>query len=198
MRRLIVGLLFAFSVSAVQADYCLSWVNPTENTDGSPLTNHAGTMLWCIPVANTYGAPHVIDDPTVTSYFKEWPSPSGDWKCKLRAFNSDGVESADSNEVLFTLLDQDGDGNPEVVGTDGSCTFQPPIVVPPIPTSPATLKITRKGYYTITDPDGGLVLDGQGDIRQVTSRDKAYEHITKLAFGIYTINPPLYEVDWSN
>jgi len=194
MRGLIIGLLLAFS-GAAQADYCLSWIAPTENTDGTPLTNLAGYKLWCIPADRVYGNPQLFPA-DVTEYKKEWPSPDGDWKCAVSAFNSDGVDSAKA-EILFTLLDQDGDGNPEVVGTDGSCTFQPPIIVPPIPGKPATLKITRKGYYTITDPDGDPVLTPEGGIRRTTTQDKAYEYITQLDFGVYTINPPPYEVVWN-
>ena len=194
MRGLILGVLLALS-GAAQADYCFSWVAPTENTDGTPLTDLAGYKLWCIPADRTYGNPNLLPG-NQTEYKKVWPSPDGDWKCAISAFNTAGTDS-EIVEILFTLEDQNGDGNPEVVGTDGSCTFQPPIVVPPIPGKPATLKITRKGYYTITDPIGQPVLTPDGDIRQTTSQDKAYEYITQLEYGIYTINPPPYEVVWN-
>ena len=91
------------------AGYTVTWVAPTENTDGSPLTDLAGYKLWCLYAENDYGNPAIIP-PEDTRYVKDWAGP-GDWKCKMRAFNTAGVDSADSQEVFFTLVDTDGDGN---------------------------------------------------------------------------------------
>jgi len=56
------------------------------------------------------------------------------------------------------------------------------------------MKITRKGYYTITGPDGELLQRDSGTL-QVTSRDECYEHITEdEREGVYTIHPPKREV----
>lgn len=58
------------------------------------------------------------------------------------------------------------------------------------------MQIVRKGYYTITGPDGALLLKPDGATRQVTSRDECYERITEDGrAGKFTINTPNYEVD---
>ena len=80
------------------------------------------------------------------------------------------------------------------------------------------MKITRKGYYTITGP-GGLLTKPDGSTRQSTNRDDCYEYITQDAENqenvfdpeswdpesfdfdslspeafVYRIHPPEYEV----
>jgi len=62
------------------------------------------------------------------------------------------------------------------------------------------MKITRKGYFTITDPDGELLTKPDGTTRQVTNKDEAFERILEKAQadmwpGKYYIHPPLTEVD---
>jgi len=57
------------------------------------------------------------------------------------------------------------------------------------------VKITRKGYYTITGPDGVLLEREAGKVLQVTSRDECYEWITEdEREGVYTIHAPQREV----
>jgi len=57
------------------------------------------------------------------------------------------------------------------------------------------MKITRKGYYTITGPDGDLLWRDDKLLR-VTSRDEAYEQITEDGRGgTFTIKCPDREVD---
>lgn len=195
MKHTLLALCMLIAVfSNVKADYTITWTPPTENTDGSPLTDLAGYDLWCIPEANTYGTPMVIDDPQQTSYFKFWPSPAGDWKCKMRAFNEGGQRSDDSPEIFFTLFDVDGDGNPEVVKPGAPDPDDPDAIVP---TRVNSLEITRKGYWVIEGPDGELLQKADGSTRQVTSRDEAYEYITQDGRdGTFTILPPTYEVEW--
>jgi len=189
--RWLVALLFSFGVA--QADYTITWTPPTENTDGSPLTDLAGYDLWCIPEANTYGNPLIIDDPQQTSYFKFWPSPAGDWKCKMRSFNESGQRSEDSSEIFFTLVDIDGDGNPEVLKPGAPDPHDPDN----IQIRSNAMEITRKGYYTIVSPDGDLLTKPDGSTRQCTSRDECYEYITKDGRpGVFTLNTPTFEVKY--
>lgn len=191
------------------ADYTVTWTAPTENTDGTTLTDLDGFKLWCIPAfeadgvtRRTYGQPS-IHPATATSYFKFWPSPAGEWVCKMRAFNSAGVDSADSPEIFFTLVDLDGDGNPEV-----SSGVIPPLV----PGSPNAViltcpdaepggcrsnefTVTRSGYFTITGPDGTWLLKPDGSTRNLTTREEAFEYISKDGrSGEFVINPPPYTV----
>jgi hypothetical protein len=58
------------------------------------------------------------------------------------------------------------------------------------------VKITRSGYYTITGPDGDLLTKPDGLLRQVTSRDEAYERITEDGReGRFTMHCPERYVD---
>jgi hypothetical protein len=58
------------------------------------------------------------------------------------------------------------------------------------------VKITRSGYYTITGPDGELLTKLDGSLRQVTSRDEAYERITEDGrIGKFTMHCPDRYVD---
>lgn len=183
----LIPLLF---ISPAFAGYTVTWTPPTENTDGSPLTDLAGYKLWCLYAENDYGNPAILPA-DATEYVKDWAGP-GDWKCKMRAFNEAGVDSADSTEVFFTLIDTDGDGNGHTAGNE-----PPPIDIPPPAGRSNIFSVTRKGYYTITGPDGEWLLKSDGSTRQVTTRDEAYEWITKDGrSGTFTINPPPYEVKW--
>lgn len=184
MKKLILALGFLLSAAA-SADYTVTWV-PGPAVEGAPVD---AFLLWCIPVDRTYGAPNVLPA-DARSYTQEWPGPAGDWKCKMRSRSGD-VESADSEEVFFTLADLDGDGNNEVAGDD-----PPPIDIPP-PSAPRVMTITRKGYYTITGPDNALLLKPDGSTRQVTSRDEAFEYTSQDGrLGVFTINQPPIEVEW--
>jgi hypothetical protein len=53
------------------------------------------------------------------------------------------------------------------------------------------MRVTRKGYYKIVDPDGNLLRRPDGRILQVTSRDECYEWITESKIdGDFTIYCP--------
>lgn len=221
---MVVSALLWAGCSVAQADYTACWTPPTENTDGTPLTDLDGYKLWAIPVANTYGTPmilpvtpqtqcapdlqedcHFIKPTGQGCYFKYWPSPAGDWKMKMKAFNAAGVDSADSAEVLFTLIDADGDGNPgidEDVPIIVTFPGAPDIIVECPLTAPGECRlnsftVTRKGFYTISGPDGVWLTRPDGATRQVTTRDEAYEWISRDGRGgKFIINPPPYEVSY--
>lgn len=193
MKGIIFAIIYTFS-TVVYSGYELNWTPPTENTDGTPLTDLAGYDVWCIPESSTYGNPLIIDDPQQVRLVKDWASPAGPWKCKMRAFNTAGQRSADSTEVLWTCVDPDGDGN---------CDVLKPLA--PDPDNPGAglvvrsnaMEITRKGYYTITSPDGDELLKPDGTPRRCTSRDECYEYITKDGrAGAFYINQPPYEIKY--
>ena len=190
IKTIIFTLIYSFSILA-QAGYTVTWVPPTENTDGSPLTDLAGYKLWCLYAENDYGNPAILPA-TDTEYVKAWAGP-GDWKCKMRAFNEAGVDSADSQEVFFTLVDTDGDGNGHIAGNE-----PPPIEPPPIPVRGNELEITRKGYFTIVGPDGDTLMnDDETGPRQCTSLIECVERVTKDGrSGAFTIASPPYEVKY--
>lgn len=183
------------------------WAIPVANTYGNPQV--FGTFPTEVCVENRGPADCYFEEAGKMCYHKYWPGPEGDWKAKMQAFNDAGTVSADSQEIFFELKDLNGDGNPDVVGGRDPG----PIVVPdpdpepepdpgPGPIEPPTivanqLSITRKGYYTITGPDGALLLRPDGNTRRVTNVVEAIEWVTKDGrCCVFTINQPDIEVEW--
>jgi hypothetical protein len=80
----------------------LSWVPPTENTDGSTLTDLAGYKVYYGTSSGSYGAPITINDPGLSSYMVENLGIS-DWFFVMKAFNSSGMESSYSTEISKTI-----------------------------------------------------------------------------------------------
>ena len=93
--------LSPFTISVTQAlattgSATLTWAAPTDNTDGSPITGLAGFRIY-------YGTSEtamtqIIDVPsaTTTTYAIE-QLDSGTYYFAVTAYNTDGVESAQSN-----------------------------------------------------------------------------------------------------
>ena len=80
----------------------LSWVPPTENTDGSTLTDLAGYKVYYGTSSGSYGAPITINDPGLSSYMVENLGIS-DWFFVMTSFNSSGIESSFSTEISKTI-----------------------------------------------------------------------------------------------
>jgi hypothetical protein len=77
----------------------LSWVAPTARTDSSPLTNLTGYKLYYGRMSGIYDYQIDINNPGVLTYIVE-DLASGDWYFALTAYDSEGLESDRSNEVL--------------------------------------------------------------------------------------------------
>lgn len=80
----------------------LSWTIPTENTDGSPLTNLAGYHIYYGATAGAWTSTITVLEATETSYVVSGLAP-GTYYFAIVAFNSDGVDSADSNVGTKTI-----------------------------------------------------------------------------------------------
>lgn len=76
----------------------LSWAAPTQNEDGTPLTNLAGYRLYWGTNAGNYTSSVTISNPGVTTYVVENLLP-GSYEFVATAFNNAGVESAFSNSA---------------------------------------------------------------------------------------------------
>jgi hypothetical protein len=74
----------------------LSWTAPTENTDGSTLSNLAGYRIRYGTSASSLTSTIVIDNASVTTYIVEDLSPAT-WYFAVTAVNSQGAESTNSN-----------------------------------------------------------------------------------------------------
>jgi hypothetical protein len=80
----------------------LSWTPPTENTDGSSLTDLAGFRIYWGTAPGNYTESVTINNPGLTSYVIEDLSP-GSYEFVSTALNSAGVESNYSNPATKTI-----------------------------------------------------------------------------------------------
>ncbi len=81
----------------------LSWMPPTQNADGSPLTDLAGYKIYYGTGPGNYGRFVQIDNPGITIFVVENLTPNT-YCFVLTAINSHGVESQFSNEVCKLVL----------------------------------------------------------------------------------------------
>jgi hypothetical protein len=95
----------AFSISVAQSQprsAMLSWTAPTENTDGSTLTNLAGYRIAYGTSASVLSQTIQVSNAGVTTYVVENLSP-GTYYFAIKAYTVDGSESAASNIVSKTV-----------------------------------------------------------------------------------------------
>ena len=81
----------------------LSWTPPTQNTDGSPLTDLSGYKIYYGNESGNYQTSIQIDNPGIAIYVVEYLTPNT-YYFVLTAINSNGVESRFSNEVSKQVL----------------------------------------------------------------------------------------------
>jgi hypothetical protein len=97
--------LSAFSITVNQSNngsITLSWTPPSQNTDGSPLTNLAGYRIYYGTAAGSYPNQIVVNNPGLSRYVVENLSP-GTYYFVSTAVNSQGVESDFSNMAEKTV-----------------------------------------------------------------------------------------------
>lgn len=88
---------FAIAVTTVSNGRAtLSWMPPTENTDGSTLANLAGYRIRYGTSASSLSQTIVIDNASVTTYVVEDLAPAT-WYFAVTAVTSSGTESNNSN-----------------------------------------------------------------------------------------------------
>jgi hypothetical protein len=81
----------------------LNWQPPTQNTDGSPLTDLSGYNIYIGTTSSNYDYMEIrLDNPGLTAYVVENLEP-GTYYFAATAFNSTGIESAFSGEMVTTL-----------------------------------------------------------------------------------------------
>ena len=98
--------LAAFSVSVVAmatGSATLTWNPPTQNTDGSPLSNLAGYRVYWGTSQDDYTSSAILDNPGLSSYVVDQLTPAT-WFFALTAVNSAGVESTFSNVASKQVL----------------------------------------------------------------------------------------------
>jgi hypothetical protein len=108
---LVVLMLLPLTVSGLPSEESatlLSWTAPTENTDGTPLTDLAGYKIyWRQSTVEAYtdAKSITINDPAVLNYgILSMSLPSdGYYSTVITAFNALGNESEFSTEANFTI-----------------------------------------------------------------------------------------------
>ena len=94
---------FSIEVMAVAlGSVTLTWTPPTQNTDGSPLTDLVGYRIYWGNGGGVYPQSVTINNPGVSSYVVE-NLPPGDYEFVATALNSAGVESGFSNTATRTV-----------------------------------------------------------------------------------------------
>ena len=81
----------------------LNWQPPTQNADGSPLMDLSGYNIYVGTNSDTYDYMEIrLDNPGLTTYVVESLEP-GTYYFAATAFNSSGVESSFSGEIVRTV-----------------------------------------------------------------------------------------------
>ena len=93
---LFLFVLFMCANAAHAGSACLSWTPPTQNTDGSPLTNLAGYRIYYGESAAVLHQTIQLNNAALTTYCVNDLAP-GPWYFAVTAFTSTGAESAKSN-----------------------------------------------------------------------------------------------------
>lgn len=86
---------------AVTASVNLAWEPPAENEDGSPLTDLSGYRIYYGSFSGSYDDTVVVEDAAVTEWNMELAS--GEYYIAMTAFDSEGNESAYSNEIVRSV-----------------------------------------------------------------------------------------------
>lgn len=98
--------LAAFTVTVTQVangTATISWIPPTENTDGSPLTDLGGYRIYYGNSPSNLVQMVELSNPGLTSYMVQNLSPAT-WYFTMRAFRTNGTESEPSNVASKTIL----------------------------------------------------------------------------------------------
>jgi hypothetical protein len=94
---------FTIAVTAVQlGSVTLRWQAPTQNTDGSALTDLAGYRILYGKSTTALTQTVSVANPSLTVYVVEQLT-SGTWYFAIKAYTSDGTESANSNVASKTI-----------------------------------------------------------------------------------------------
>jgi hypothetical protein len=100
------ALLPAFSLSVQQTadgSATLSWSAPTQNEDGSALTNLSGYRIYVGTDSGNYDQNITLNTAGITAYVVENLVPDT-YYFAMTAVNQLGVESGFSNEAVFTVM----------------------------------------------------------------------------------------------
>ena len=83
-------------VATASGSVLLTWNPPTQNTDGSPLTNLAGYKIYWGLTVSTYTNSVTVNNPGLASYVVDQLTPAT-WFFAVTALSASGAESPYSN-----------------------------------------------------------------------------------------------------
>ena len=92
-----------FRESGEPGTVTLAWRAPTARTDGAPLTNLGGYKILYGRMSGIYDYEIVISNPGIVAFVVENLVP-GNWFFTMTAYDSQGLESLPSNEVVRTVI----------------------------------------------------------------------------------------------
>ena len=87
---------------ASSANVTFGWQAPTENSNGTPITNLAGYKIHYGTASQQYTQVVEVSNPSLSRYVMD-SLPSGTYYFAITAYNAQGIESALSGEVSTTL-----------------------------------------------------------------------------------------------
>jgi hypothetical protein len=91
-------------VASATGSALLSWLAPTENTDGSPLQDLAGYIVYWGTAPGDYTSSEVLSNPGISSLVVDNLLPGQTYFFTMTAYNSDGLESDFSNQASKSIL----------------------------------------------------------------------------------------------
>jgi len=92
------GNVIEMLMVSVEGQLALSWTAPTENVDGTPLTDLAGYRIYYGDSSRDYSDMADVADPVATTH--SITLISGSYYVAMTALDADGNESAYSNEIV--------------------------------------------------------------------------------------------------
>ena len=92
-----------FRESGQPGTVTLFWTTPTTRTDGTALMDLAGFNIYFGRMSGIYDYQIDINNPGVVAYVVE-NLASGSWYFSITAFDANGVESEQSNEIIQSVM----------------------------------------------------------------------------------------------
>jgi hypothetical protein len=90
------------TTTASSSSVTLGWVAPTENSNGTPITDLAGYKIHYGTASQEYTQVVSLANPSLSRYVVD-SLTSGTYYFAITAYNSQGTESAFSGEITTTL-----------------------------------------------------------------------------------------------
>ncbi len=95
---------FAIEVTAItMGSATLTWTPPTENSDGTALTDLSGYIIYWGTVSGEYSSSVTLENAGLTSYVVENLTSGTTYYFATTAYNAEGIESDFSNEASKSI-----------------------------------------------------------------------------------------------